>query len=377
MFFVTNQKIKRMFNWDYSGPGIYSITLNLVERGKNTLGRIVVLERNSEGVPVKADVVLSNLGEKILAHWKRISEFTPEITPYYARIMPDHLHLLLRVTRPMKRHLGAAIAGFKTGVEKLALLSQNKPSSPVGVAPARLLADGYQDTVLLHEGQLKNLFEYYESNPLRAAIKREASALFTKVEDFALQLEGIGRGCFAAVGNRDLLKRPLIQIQCSRSYFSYSRVPKRGGGVKIEKNAKGERVIKYESEEFKAIKETIVAALEKDAAFITPAISDGERELAREVLKRGGNLITLQNKGFAPLYKPSGKAFDACAAGRLLMLAPGAWPYVAAEKPITRFAAVAMNRICQLLAGEGKAQIDYKGMMPQKIDELVKVAVRA
>ena len=87
-------------------------------------------------------------------------------------------------------------------------------------------------------------------------------------------------------------------------------------------------------------------------------------------------VIALQNKGFSPLYKPGGKLFETCANGNLLMLAPVAWPYQVNEKPMTRFDATAMNRLAQWIAGEGAAEIDYKGMRPDNIDGLARAAAK-
>ena len=100
----------------------------------------------------------------------------------------------------------------------------------------------------------------------------------------------------------------------------------------------------------------------------------GERQIAREALKAGYPLITLQNKGFAKLQKPGGQYFDACAKGDLLMMAPAAWPYQPGEKKMTRFDATALNRLCQWLAGETAAEIDYKGMKPANVDACAKTA---
>ena len=86
-------------------------------------------------------------------------------------------------------------------------------------------------------------------------------------------------------------------------------------------------------------------------------------------------MITLQNKGFSPLYKPGGKLFETCAAGNLLMLSPIGWPYQPAEKRMTRDDAQVLNRIAQLVAGEGAAEIDYKGAVMRGIDEQVAEAV--
>lgn len=119
-----------------------------------------------------------------------------------------------------------------------------------------------------------------------------------------------------------------------------------------------------------------LAAAAHGAVIISPCISDGERQIAREALKRKLPLVTLQNKGFARLQKPVGRYFDACAEGRLLMMAPAAWPYTPQEKPMTRFDATALNRLCQWLAGEDALDINYHGMKPANIDQLAKVAAQ-
>ena len=87
-------------------------------------------------------------------------------------------------------------------------------------------------------------------------------------------------------------------------------------------------------------------------------------------------MITLANKGFSPLYKPGGKLFESCANGNLLMLAPVGWPYQPAERPMTRIDALVLNRIAQLIAGDGACEIDYKGVALANVDEEVeKVAL--
>ena len=123
-------------------------------------------------------------------------------------------------------------------------------------------------------------------------------------------------------------------------------------------------------------------------------MSDGERLIAREALAAGLPLVTMANKGFSKLQKPGGRYFDACAEGRLLMLAPAAWPYQPGEKPMTRVDATAMNRLCQWIAGAcaprtgqvagacapctgqvvGAAEIDCHGMKPANIDDLARKA---
>ena len=44
---------------------------------------------------------------------------------------------------------------------------------------------------------------------------------------------------------------------------------------------------------------------------------------------------------------------------------------------MTRFDACALNRIAQLIAGEGAAEINYRGMKPSNVEGLVAEACRA
>ena len=126
---------------------------------------------------------------------------------------------------------------------------------------------------------------------------------------------------------------------------------------------------------FEAKAEAALAAATHGAVLISPAISHGEREIARRAYAAGRPVIVLRNKGFSPLYKPGGKLFEPCAAGNLLLLAPAGWPYVPGEKPPTRESSLVLNRIAQLIAGEDAAEIDYKGATLRDVDALVAEAI--
>lgn len=59
-------------------------------------------------------------------------------------------------------------------------------------------------------------------------------------------------------------------------------------------------------------------------------------------------LIVLLANGFPPLYKPAGRYFDACAAGRLLMVAPFA--YQRRRTPVTREQCLELNDWAKTIA---------------------------
>ena len=411
---------RRLAGWDYRQRAIYMITVTLEDRRGEPLGK---LAENGEGY-----IAPTPYGEAVLEALAEMPRIAPQVEIIAVQLMPDHIHFIVFVKALLARPLGSLVRGFKAGaVKRWKLLaengesqgyiakngeSQNCPSSVPGHScaggsvPAHSCAglkwaEGFQDTVLLHEGQLKAMIAYLRDNPRRLAEKRANPALFRRVERIELPLDG-GRltGSFEALGNRHLLERPLAQVQCSRRFFAYRREAKRGGGMKIVRTPDGEPIIESESPEYRERLESALAAAEHGAVVLSPCISDGERQIAREAMKRRLPLVALKNMGFAKLEKPAGRYFDACAEGRLLLLAPAAWPYTTQEKPMTRFDATALNRIAQWLAGGSvpghscsvpghscsvpghscpglPVEINYHGMKPANIDELAEKAVLA
>ena len=445
--------LRRCNGWDYCQPCIYQITFILADRKSKALGRLKIpdlaLPRQAQdnlGLPpqaqnrppqaqdrplqvqgrllqannvsgsslpsaeaigfapalaASAEIALTLAGEAVKREFWALGEHHPEIKPLFIQVMPDHVHFIIHVTKPMARPLGQAMAGFKTGCSKAA------------IGKGGLWAEGFQDTILFHEGQLDSMFAYLRDNPRRLAVKQLFPDLFRVRNDLILALPRqardnlglppqaqedrelplsaqnrplssvLGAGApslkahFSAIGNLFLLDSPnIIQVQCSRSYLAYRRILKPGGGLKIVRNEKGEPIIEKNTPEFETKRDELLAAAKHGAVLISPCISDGEREIARLAFAAGLPVIALRNMGFSPLYKPGGKLFDQTANGRLLLLAPAAWPYQTAEKRMTRFDACAMNRIAQLIAGDGAAEINYHGMKPNDIDRLVCEAVK-
>ena len=456
--------LRRCNGWDYRQPCIYLITLVLADRKSKALGRLVILGQENLALPRQAHdrpllaqdralqaldktlsvqdrplglvsvtaaagleaaassyIALTPAGEAVKGEFLRIGEHHPEIRPLFIQVMPDHVHFIIHVTKPMARPLGQAIAGFKAG------------SSKAAIGKGGLWAEGFQDTILFHEGQLDSMFTYLRDNPRRLAVKQLFPELFRVRNDLCLTLPRqdsgnrelplsahdrpfreqnrslqaqdsplsaenrplcsvLGAGApsfkahFSAIGNLFLLDSSnIIQVQCSRAYFAYKRVAKtrngrfehmtEAGGRKIARDAAGVPIVEKATPEFEEKRDELLAAAKHGAVLISPCISDGEREIARLAFAASLPVIALRNMGFSPLYKPGGKLFDKTANGKLLLLAPAAWPYSTSEKPMTRFDACALNRITQLIAGDGAAVINYKGMQPKDIDRLVREAV--
>jgi len=397
--------LRRLPGWDYRGRAIYQITITLADRSSQALGRlevkgpggwVSVAEAARSGrepyrpEEIEARVVASELGEAVRRCWGEIAEQWPGVRTLAFQLMPDHIHGILFVERPQAKALGNIVGSFKSksaSLVKKLLAARGQGQDPAcgqdlgretccpSPRAATLWSPGFQDTILFRDGQLDNMFRYLADNPRRRAIKALYPEHFKVVDEIAVSL-AVGRGWFSALGNRFLLARPLAQVQVSRSDFRYKREPKPGGGLKIVRDEKGEPVVDFASALYAEKKTALFAAAKHGAVLISPCVSDGEREIARLALGAGLPLVALHNKGFSRLQKPSGRHFDACADGRLLMLAPAAWPYQPGEKAMTRFDATAMNRLCQWIVGEDAVEINYHGMKPADIDALARAAAK-
>ena len=311
--------LRRCRGWDYRGRGIYMVTLTLRDRSRPLLGRLVT-ENDGGGDPEKvlARIEPTELGATVEALWKDLSSLAPQAKPLACQIMPEHFHGLGFVREPMPRPLGNLVAAFKAGCTKAAGTSIWSP--------------GFQDTILFGEGQLDRMFAYVRDNPRRLAVKRLHPDLFRVRRPLDLP----GWPGLEALGNPFLLDRSnLLQVQCSR---------------RIAPEALAER------------KEALLAAARHGAVLVSPCISPGEKEIAKAAFEEGLPLVTILENGFPPFYKPSGKRFDACAAGRLLLLAP--WPYHTDERTITRAQCLALNRLAEevcLRAGRLRAEARSTG----------------
>ena len=105
-----------------------------------------------------------------------------------------------------------------------------------------------------------------------------------------------------------------------------------------------------------------LSPLEHGTVLVSPCISSGEKEIARAALEAGLPLIVLVENGFSPLYKPPGRYFDACAKGRLLMLAP--FPYHRDRRTITREQCLTLNEWAKAIVephGLGKEPTSLTG----------------
>lgn len=352
---------------DYRAKGTYMLTL-VIEGRKPLLGKLQGDGFAHEGTADAPRVELSPLGKAIRdVEIKKVSAFYPMVEVWKLCIMPDHLHLIVRVKEdmPAGKHLGQVVSGFKAGCSRAWwLLSEGKPcgepqgavgmvtgrgvavpdgppsgsalssasaSSVPSAVPVRsvLFERGYCDKILLREGQLENWKRYLDENPRRLAIKRQRPEYFTVVQQVP-----IGEWSCQMVGNRYLLAYP------EKAAVIVHRA--------------------YSDKEFAEWKQKWLALGENGGVLVGAAISPREKEVMREAMDRGYRLIVLRENGFPPLYKPVGESFSACSQGTLLQISP--WEYHMNRKTISREQCLQLNRLAELIADGGFIDSDSRGM---------------
>lgn len=176
--------------------------------------------------------------------------------------------------------------------------------------------DGYNDLILDRDGQLQRMKAYILDNPRRLAIKRNHADLFQVQRNIK-----VGEYTFAALGNVFLLDAPcLLQVQCSRKL------------TPLQINATVQRFL---------------SLAQDGAVLVSPSISPGEKAVMKAAFEHGFPVVVLQENGFAPLAKPGGRRFDACAQGRLLMLAP--WEHHNDRRVIKRSQCLDLNEMARVI----------------------------
>ena len=377
----------------FSGEGIYFLTFVVVNR-KRMFGR---LKRLTHPTPEGHTAVMeaSDLGNAIYREFNRIQAIHPSIQILAKQIMPDHFHAVVwchegfegsikvvarsfsqacsRIAREYarKQREGNAPLSAGTSSRSLPSLSGGKPSQPdaplsVGTssrglpsisakktsqpdaplsagtssrglpslsalsnraAPtspqtpsiakmptlpmeeldcgngARVLFEKPFIRTLSHKGQLKNIIKYTHNNPDNAIMREENPDLY--VIRRGIVINGL---TFDTMGKNRLLDFPLRQT------------------VAISRNATEEKI--------QQMAEQALREAERGAVTYTVAISEGEKNVAREIREHGMPLIVIMPEGFPPegtaaarYFHPHGVYHKACGEGRLLILSPSEHNY--------------------------------------------------
>jgi len=237
----------------------------------------------------KAYIKRTPLGEIHISLQRTMLEMNPEIKILADKVMPDHYHIVLQVTRTMKRSIKEVVRGLMQGCK----------------AEARKM--GFKENIydappffrtLCHKGQLDAMIKYVKANAERAWQRKQNPELFRlRRQTVICELT------FTSLGNHFLLDWPDSQF------------------IEVSRKATDEQV--------SGMLQSALSLARYGVVTYTAAISKGEQLIARTIREQGFPLIVLLNDGFPKegspnekYYKPGGVYFEACSNGKLLLLEP-------------------------------------------------------
>ncbi len=329
----------------WKGVGIYHVTLTIPSR-EPQLGELIIPENDPQKAYIQRTKLGNALVEKLLKH----PTYYPEIKIVQYCLMPDHLHVILYVTRPMEKTFNIVVRSLWQAAKKLGrayTLSIN-PESDSGLIDGETDGeidgetdgetngeiDGETNDVpfpifterpfvrpLSRKGQLQTMIRYVQMNPQRLATKRIYPELFRVQEG----IEIAGR-TYRGVGNVALL-------QAER----YAPVHVRRTMIDEAMHGDNTRLRDYMN--------GCVLAARQGTVMVSPFISDKEKEVMVVLLAEEHPIIYIADNGFGDYYKPSDGLFDSVAAGRVLILSP--WEYDPSKRHVLRAECVAMNQMAE------------------------------
>ena len=364
----------------WKGVGLYHITLTIPDR-RPLLGRLEIPDND----PNKAKVKRAALGNALVDCLLSIPHYHPEVQVLHFCLMPDHLHAVLYVRRTMPTGIRGLVRGFWQAAKKLGRAWTAAPSIAPndirksyqegagsyqeGAGNYQEEAENYQEGAGSWQGereilqqataqleafsaglreqmgdetyyqlpsvftempfirpmgrntQLPNTIRYVDMNPQRLATKRLKPGFFHVQREIV-----IGGRSYDGVGNTTLLMAE-----------KFATVHVRSTMVKAAEHGDTEPLRNYKND--------CVLAAREGTVMVSPFISTDEKQVMLVLLREQRPFICLTDNGFRDYYKPSDILFDACAAGRVLILSP--WPYDAGKRHISRADCVALNTMAE------------------------------
>ena len=329
----------RLPGFDYRRPFFYMVTLKKLP-GIGEFSRVVSTEeaptdgRYLEETPIYS--AFSRVIRGFAGKWRGIAPIE------CFAIMPDHLHLLLKIEdTPDRLALGkyvyqiekalageywdvadgsataklgtgpATLAGAQSGYgpdgtdpatlagsmegEAGGVLhgagpSAPKPAAPSAPKPAPIFARDWHDWIVKKDGQLAAFTRYIRENGLRAWRRKRNRRFFTTVRD----IDFAGR-TWHAYGNTELLDLPVLEpFRCSRKWAE-------GGPEWREALGRAERT-------------------GPGGAGVGTFMSACEKACGNAIFRAGGSLVVLSPEGFPPRWHPTRNKEALCAEGRMLFL---------------------------------------------------------
>lgn len=298
-------------NYDYTRPGVAMLTLK-------ALPRVWFCRITQE------TFTLTDTGRRVQRELLGIPGYYPQLKIGQYQLMPDHLHVLVHVVRdlPAGITLQRIMRGFKLGVNRAC-------GEAAGGSRVRVFEKGMYDCLVFNREHLQREVAYIRDNVRRYRLRKAHPALFRQAAVVGRMPDDTPLWGF---GNRFLIEHPRrVNVQFSR---------------------------RAAETEWPAIAESLERLLRQGFIFVSPFLSPFEKRALQTVDRQGGRAIRLTHERFGERYRPAGRCFDLCAAGRLLELSvAGAVPRGAR---LDRAACLKLNEVAGMIATTQWSQWERK-----------------
>ena len=318
----------------------------------------------------------TKLGERVKEVIRSIPDFHPHVKVIDAEVMPEHLHILLQLLPENKEHLGRIIGGFMIGcshtywdmlgidwrnmrkeanTRAAALKWQDRNHTRSFRGPA-LFVHGYNDVEAITEEQVQIKIAYIRSQAERRLIKGRMHRCFC-----------IERGKHSRNWSTEVAMRAVAADPFFASNTDKCLAAQRNVTARLATDERGacldylgfpplmadERKLplichRKDAAQFEQQKEAVMNAARNGWIIVSAFISPKEKEIKTQLMVELLPFIEIMDNGFADRYKPTGKAFYACAENRLLQISCWRYEY-RKDAMVSREMCLVMNELARVI----------------------------
>ena len=288
--------------FDYKSPAAFLVTFS---KDTKTPPLSDIQGNNTANKP-EAFAVLSPLGKIVEAAILQLPKLFEGLQILAYSIMPDHVHIVIKFLKHTPYTLGRVIAKVK-----------GLASAEYGLP---IWTKGFNDKISFERNRTEAFVRYANDNPLRYFIKQNHQEFFKRKH--SIIVDGT---TFQVYGNTSLLHHPI------RAAVRFSS--------------------KYTATELAKQSSLWEETIRQSGVLISPFIHPKEREIRDRGIEFGASIILIQDNGLPEKFKPSGRLFELCAEGRLLIVAPQ--EHKTRTAALSRQQCLKMNQLAVSLSGWG------------------------
>lgn len=316
----------------------------------------------------------TKLGLGVIESWKRMPSICSTVRVGPCEAMPEHFHGLIHLLPGNKRHLGSLISGFMAGcthaywdmlgiewrrdklsAHALALPDRDRNHTRSFRGPA-LFVHGYNDVEAITEEQVQIKIAYIRSQAERRLIKGRMHRCFC-----------IERGKHSRNWSTEVAMRAVAADPFFASNTDKCLAAQRNVTARLATDERGacldylgfpplmadERKLplichRKDAAQFEQQKEAVMNAARNGWIIVSAFISPKEKEIKTQLMVELLPFIEIMDNGFADRYKPTGKAFYACAENRLLQISCWRYEY-RKDATVSREMCLVMNELARVV----------------------------